>query len=143
MPDVLVIDDDADIRSLLEVALSLDGHDVVSAPAGAPGIGALREAVASGRRPVVILDVQMPDLDGWQVLEAIRRAGDLDGIPVVLCTVRASPEDLHRGWLAGCDAYLSKPFDLATVSREVTELAAAGAQDLARHRAARRSQLPS
>lgn len=92
---------------------------------------------------MVILDVQMPDLDGWQVLEAIRSDDSLDGIPVMLCTVRASPEDLHRGWLAGCDAYVSKPFDLASVSRDVTALAEQEAASLAETRSARRAQLPT
>lgn len=122
MVDVLVIDDDADIRSLLELALVLDGHRVTTASGGGEAL-----AILSGPdrppRPIVILDVQMPDLDGWEVLERIRAQPELDGIPVMLCTVRASAADLTRGWLAGCDAYVPKPFDLPALAAQVVHLA--------------------
>ena len=81
-----------------------------------------------------MLDVQMPDLDGWQVLEAIRRDDSLRDTAVMLCTVRASAEDLHRGWVAGCDAYQPKPFDIAAVSAQVAALAATPVDELSRLR---------
>jgi DNA-binding response OmpR family regulator len=139
MSSVLVVDDDADIRTLLQIALERDGHLVEAAPGGTAGLAALR---AAGRdRPVVILDVQMPDLDGWHVLGEIRADEDLRDTPVILCTVKASPADLSRGWEIGCDAYLTKPFDIEEMANEVAALAGLTADELTQRRAERRLAL--
>jgi two-component system cell cycle response regulator DivK len=137
MVHVLAVDDDPDIRSLLELALGLQGHVVVTAPGGGAALEALRGEELRGHRPVVVLDVQMPDVDGWQVLEAIRADDELGDLPVILCTVRASPADLERGWGAGCDAYLAKPFDISTMGALVTDLAGTEREELRRLRAER------
>ena len=134
MADVLVVDDDDDIRMLLELALSLEGHTVATASGGGPALEALRGGDLSRGMPVVVLDVQMPDLDGWQVLEAMRADEALCDVPVMLCTVRASAADLARGWAAGCDAYQNKPFDLASISAEIGELASASSEELRQRR---------
>jgi CheY-like chemotaxis protein len=137
MADVLVVDDDGDIRSLLELALQLDGHDVVTVAGGGEALDALRDEGRQGRARVVVLDVQMPDLDGWQVLRLIRSDEQLRDTPVMLCTVRASAADLARGWVAGCDAYQPKPFDIAAVSAELDLLATTPIDELWRRRRAR------
>ena len=136
MSAVLVIDDDPDIRTLLQIALERDGHRVVGAPGGTAGLAALRDPAAE--RPVVILDVQMPDLDGWQVLGEIRRDEALRDTPVILCTVKSSATDLSRGWEVGCDAYLTKPFDIEEMSTEVATLAMLTADELLERRRTRR-----
>ncbi len=137
MAQVLVVDDDPDIRSLLELALGLHGHEALTASGGGAALEALRGEAFRGARPVVVLDVQMPDLDGWQVLEAIRTDPDLCDLPVVMCTVRASPADLDRGWQTGCDAYLPKPFDITTIGALVTDLASTPTAELWRLRGER------
>jgi CheY-like chemotaxis protein len=134
MAHVLVVDDDPDIRMLLDLVLRLEGHSVTTASGGEPALEVLRGGDLSCRVPVVVLDVQMPDLDGWQVLEAMRADDALRDVPVMMCTVRASAADLARGWAAGCDAYQSKPFDLATISAEISALAAASPEELWRLR---------
>lgn len=134
MAHVLVVDDDDDIRSLLELALGLHGHEAVTAPGGGAALHALRSDAFHDQRPVVVLDVQMPDLDGWQVLDAIRTDPDLRDIPVVMCTVRASPADMDRGWRTGCDAYLPKPFDVSTIGALVSDLAGTPTEELWRLR---------
>ena len=139
MSSILVIDDDPDIRTLLQIALEREGHAVEGAPGGSAGLAALREP---GReRPVVILDVQMPDLDGWHVLGEIRGDDDLRDLPVILCTVKSSTADLTRGWEAGCDAYLTKPFDIGAMAAEVATLAGLSPDDRIRRREARRPTL--
>ena len=90
---------------------------------------------------MVILDVQMPDLDGWQVLGEIRADEALRDLAVILCTVKASPSDLTRGWEAGCDAYITKPFDIGEMSVEVACLAALTPEELTRRRLERRLAL--
>lgn len=116
---VMVIDDDRDIVMLLSAVLATAGHEVVSATGGARALELL-----DGEAPdVIILDVQMADLDGWETLERIRaheRAGE---VPVLMCTVKSSPSDRIMGWELGCDGYLPKPFDITRLVEEVEEVA--------------------
>jgi len=120
--DILLIDDDPDIRMLVRMALEMDGHEVQAAGNGLAGLDLLRASVAQGVRPVVVLDVQMPDIDGWEVLSEIRSAPDLGDIPVVMCTVRAGAADRERGYGLGADAYEAKPFDLEQLLETIRRL---------------------
>jgi DNA-binding response OmpR family regulator len=100
---VLVADDDLDVRTLVRTLLERAGHEVVEA---ADGRECLR--VVYERRPsLVVLDVGMPALDGWQTLERIREVAD---VPVLLLTARGGELDRVRGLRAGADDYVSKPF---------------------------------
>ena len=103
-PRLLVVDDDEDIRALLRLVLERAGYDVDEQP---DGRSALR-AFHMGRHDLVVLDVTMPDLDGWEVLDRIR---DLSEVPVLMLTARDSETDRVRGLRAGADDYVTKPFD--------------------------------
>jgi DNA-binding response OmpR family regulator len=103
MSCVLVVDDESDIRGLLHELLQRSGHDVVEAP---DGNEALKRFYAN-QPDLVILDVQMPGLDGWGVLERIRELSD---VPVIMLTARAEELDKVRGLRAGADDYVTKPF---------------------------------
>ena len=103
MARLLVVDDDADIRELVRELLERAGHEVVEAAEGAE---ALRVFYAE-RPDLVMLDVSMPVLDGWQTLERIR---ELSEVPVVMLTARDSELDKVRGLRAGADDYVTKPF---------------------------------
>jgi DNA-binding response OmpR family regulator len=61
---------------------------------------------------VVLLDVQMPDMDGWEVLRAIRSEPAWSDVRVVMCTVKGRAVDIDHGWELGCDAYVTKPYDI-------------------------------
>lgn len=100
---VLAIEDDADIRLLLRTVLGREGYAVAEAATGREGLRTFHET----RPDVVILDIGLPDLDGWQVLERIR---DLSDAPVLVLTARSSEADKVRGLNAGADDYLTKPF---------------------------------
>ena len=100
---MLVVDDDPDIRSLLRVLLERAGHQVVDAP---DGKAALRE-IFETRPDLVVLDVTMPELDGWRTLERIR---DVSGVPVMMLTAAASEVEKVRALGAGADDYVVKPF---------------------------------
>jgi DNA-binding response OmpR family regulator len=103
MSCVLVVDDDADIRGLVRELLERSGYDVLEAPDGNEGL-----RVFYAEQPdLVILDVSMPGLDGWGVLERIRELSD---VPVVMLTARAEELDKVRGLRAGADDYVTKPF---------------------------------
>jgi len=123
----LVIDDNDDLRHLMASTLGFVGHDPVSAASGAEGLALLRDQAVLP--DAVVLDVQMPAMDGWSTLEAIRSQATLAHVPVIMCTVRSQSSDIVKGFQAGCDGYLIKPFDIdgfvATVERTVARDAAA------------------
>ena len=117
-PLVLVADDDEDILLLVTTRLRRDGFDIISARSGDEALALVRE-----RRPALaVLDIGMPGLDGVQVLEQIRADDDLRAMLVVLLTAKAQESDVRRGFDAGADAYVKKPFSPADLSARVREL---------------------
>jgi DNA-binding response OmpR family regulator len=100
---VLVVDDETDIRGLVRELLRRAGHEVIEAPDGESGL----KLFYAERPDLVILDVSMPGLDGWQVLERIRELSD---VPVLMLTARAGELEKVRGLRAGADDYVTKPF---------------------------------
>ena len=117
----LVVDDAADIRLLAELVLSMAGFTVDAASSGSE---ALRLLAAGDLPDIVVLDVQMPDLDGWETLSRLRSDPRTASLPVVLCTVKGLPEDTLRGWTLGCDGYLGKPFDITGLVEELQRVLA-------------------
>jgi DNA-binding response OmpR family regulator len=115
---VLVADDDDDILLLVTTRLRRDGFDVVAARNGDEAL-----ALAKERRPAVaVLDIGMPGLDGLEVLQRIRADEQLTGTRVLLLTAKAQESDVRRGYDAGADAYVRKPFSPADLSARVREL---------------------
>lgn len=113
---VMVVDDAADIRLLVELVLSMAGYEVVGAACGTEAL----ELLLRGRRPdIVMLDVQMPGIDGWETLRRLRRGAATAELPVVLCTVKGLREDTLKGWSLGCDGYVGKPFDIGNLVAEL------------------------
>lgn len=103
---VLVVDDDADLRTSLRRALSLDGHEVLLA---ADGRSALT-IVLNERPDGIVLDMGLPDIEGLEVCRRIRAASDTT--PILILTARADTADRVRGLDAGADDYLAKPFEV-------------------------------
>src|SRR5947208_5827241 len=103
MSCVLVVDDESDIRGLVQELLQRAGYDVIEAADGNEGL----KRFHAKKPDLVILDVQMPGLDGWGVLERIR---ELSEVPVIMLTARAAELDKVRGLRAGADDYVTKPF---------------------------------
>jgi DNA-binding response OmpR family regulator len=117
-PLILVADDDDDILLLVTTRLKRDGFDVIEARNGNEAL-----ALAQERRPqVAVLDVGMPGLDGLEVLERIRADEALQGMRVLLLTAKAQDSDMRRGYDAGADAYVRKPFSPGELSTRVREL---------------------
>ena len=100
---VLVIDDDDDIRGLVAELLQRAGLEVEQAADGRAGLRAFHQSPAD----LIVLDVSMPELDGWQTLERIR---DLSDVPVIMLTARGAELERVRGLQAGADDYMVKPF---------------------------------
>ena len=107
---VLVIDDDPTVRDLMRRYLSREGFDVVTAAGGREGLEFARELHPS----VITLDVFMPDLDGWSVLQALKQDGDLRRIPVILMTIS---DEKQKGIMLGASGYLTKPVDRAQLAQ--------------------------
>jgi two-component system OmpR family response regulator len=108
MPErrILVVDDEDNLRSMLVAALKYEGYDVVQASDGAAGLRAARET----KPDLIVLDVMMPQLDGFAVVKRLREAGDRT--PVIFLTARDASEDRVTGLNLGGDDYLPKPFSL-------------------------------
>lgn len=104
---VLIVDDDRDIRTFVEVALNLAGFATVEA---GDGEEAIAQAIAHAP-DVVVLDVMMPRVDGFTALRRMRLDGRISHIPVILLTAKAQTQDKLTGFEAGADDYLTKPFD--------------------------------
>lgn len=109
---ILVCEDEPDIAEILRRFLSAQGFDVI---AESTGEGAL-ERLAEGEPDLVLLDVMLPDMDGWQVLAEIRRTSEC---PVIMLTALGRVEDRVRGLSHGADDYICKPFDLDEVRARI------------------------
>ncbi len=103
MQRILVIDDDPSIRSLFKRGLSYEGFTVDVAESGEAGLSSLRDNVPD----LIILDVMMPGIDGFEVLRRIRAAGD--NVPVIMLTAKDTDESQVEGLDAGADDYVHKP----------------------------------
>lgn len=116
---VLAVDDDPVIQRLLEVNLELEGYEVALASDGVEALDVAR----SFRPHVILLDVMMPRMDGWETCEQLKADAELKDIPVVFLSARAQDADVARGTAAGAAAYLTKPFDPVQLLDLVEELA--------------------
>lgn len=114
---VLVVDDAADVRLLARAVLTRSRFTVLEATGGREALAVLRRAEPPV--DVVVLDVQMPDMDGWDTLAAMRADPAMAEVPVVLCTVKAHVRDLRHAWELGSDGYLNKPFSIADLTDAV------------------------
>lgn len=121
---VLVVDDAEDLRLLISEVLIADGHSAVSVASGEEALTFLR-ARGPGEIDVVVLDVQMPGADGWEVLQTLRAQPTVFGRPsVLLCSVKNSTADREMARLLGADDYLSKPFAITELTDKIADLMA-------------------
>jgi len=141
MATVLVIDDEAPIRLLCRVNLEAAGMEVLEAGDGPTGLGAAR----AERPDVILLDVMMPGMDGWQVLEELLEDPRTREIPIIFLTARAELRDRTRGLELGGVEYVTKPFnpvELAPLVQDLLERVARGEREqLRRERLAELRQL--
>jgi CheY-like chemotaxis protein len=117
-PRVLVVDDEAAIRLLCRVNLRLAGMEVLEAPNGAVAI----ELARRERPDIVLLDVMMPEVDGWEVVDALAADAATREIPIVFLSARSERTDQRRGIHAGAVGYVTKPFDPVRLGPFLQEL---------------------
>ena len=112
MSRILAIDDDRSLLELLADYLGRLGHDVTAAPDGQRALASLDAADPD----LILLDVTMPGLDGWQVLARIRAVSQ---VPVIMLTARGDEPEVLRGFAGGADDYVTKPFSFAQLSARI------------------------
>ena len=117
---ILIIDDDVLIREYVERGLREEGHSVDGAETGAEGALMARLAAYDA----IVLDLQLPDLNGYQVAELLRAEGQ--STPILMLTARSGTESLVQGLEAGADDYLTKPFELLELKARLRALVRRG-----------------
>lgn len=115
---ILVAEDDPDIRELVITRLALAGYRTSFASDGATAL----QSIIQARPSAVVLDINMPNLSGLDVLERLRREPALARIPVLMLTARGAPQDVRDALKLGAKDYLTKPFDDQELLRRVNRL---------------------
>ncbi|MBV9584935.1 MAG: response regulator [Alphaproteobacteria bacterium] len=116
---ILYVEDNEDNIFMLKNRLTRAGHTVVVATDGAQGV-----AMASSERPdVILMDLSLPVLDGWQATRDIKAAADTKHIPVIALTANAMAGDREKALAAGCDDYDTKPVELPRLLGKIKQLA--------------------
>lgn len=117
---VLLVEDNEDNRTIYTTILRHCGHEVAEAGTGEEGIRLAREL----RPAVILMDVAMPGIDGWEATRRLKADPITAHIPVIALTAHAMAEDRQRAVEAGCESYLAKPIEPRRVVEEVEKLLA-------------------
>lgn len=104
---ILVVDDERHIVRLVEVNLQRAGYNVDTAYDGVEAL----EKVKASKPDMIVLDVMMPRMDGFEVLQNLQADSDTAEIPVIMLTAKAQDADIFKGWQQGVSSYLTKPFN--------------------------------
>ncbi len=114
---ILVVEDEDNLRELVQSRLEKEGFAVVTAADGFSAVVKAREA----QPDLVILDLMIPKMDGYTVCRLFK-SGGMAQIPIIMFTARSSPDDVRRGLDTGADAYVCKPFESSVLLSKVAEL---------------------
>jgi excisionase family DNA binding protein len=106
-PVILIVDDDARLREFVRVNLEMDGYSVREAASAAEGLAALEEEPPD----LILLDVMMPEVDGWEMLRRVRERHGVDAIPVIMFSGKVDERTAEAAEERGAQAFIGKPFD--------------------------------
>lgn len=115
MATILIIEDNDANRDILMRYLRLFGHNALLATDGVEGI----ELAKSARPDLILLDLSLPEIDGWQTAGKLKEMAETKAIPIIAVTAHAMLDDRDRALAAGCDDYEPKPIDLERLMRKV------------------------
>ncbi len=115
---ILIVEDDPVIRSILTLNLADEGYTVLAAPDGLTGVRTATEA----RPGVILMDMRLPDIIGWEVTRRLRAQPETSHIPIIALTAQATSEDLRRCFEAGCDAFMTKPIQFTQLFTKIEML---------------------
>ncbi|MDQ4124943.1 MAG: response regulator [Actinomycetota bacterium] len=116
---VLVADDEPALRKLLKTNMELEGYETLEASNGAEVL----ECVERDNPDIILLDIMMPVMDGWEVMTALASNPEYEQ-KVILVSAKASDDAQLQGWELGADEYITKPFDLDSLLQRVRDVAA-------------------
>ncbi len=117
-PRILIVDDEDDVVGLLQLVFETNGFEARTASNGKAAVASAYEDPPD----VIVLDVMMPEMDGWQVLKILKGDDRTQHIPVVMLSARAERRDKMIGLQEGAEAYIAKPFSPSEVVQEVRDL---------------------
>jgi DNA-binding response OmpR family regulator len=112
---ILVIDDEEDVLEVLRLVLSRSGYEVDATSSGMEGLARAQ----AGQPDLVLLDIMMQRMDGWEVLRALKSDAATHDIPVVILSARVEPKDKIRGLQEGAVDYVTKPFAVREILEKV------------------------
>jgi len=104
---ILIVDDEEDILDLVDLSLTADGFDVITARSGPEALEKVREEMPD----LILLDISMPDMDGYEVMRRLKGDRRTSSIPIIMLTAASDKRDKVRSFSAGADDYVVKPFD--------------------------------
>jgi len=126
MPRILAVDDEPNIVRLIQVNLERHGYTVETASNGAQALAKIK----ANRPDLLVSDVMMPEMDGFELLANVRRDPSLTDLPVIMLTAKAQDKDVMTGYQYGADMYLTKPFNPQELLQFVKRiLASSGEED--------------
>jgi len=118
---ILSIEDDAEMRGLIQLIFERQGHRVVGAKRGDFGL----EFIQSLKPDILLLDLMLPDIDGWEIYRQMKSDEDLADIPIIIVSARSQAQDAAAGFkVQGQDRYVEKPFDVQNLVNVVNEVLA-------------------
>jgi len=132
MPDkIMIVDDDATMVNLLATILEIEGFEVLKALSAREAFSVLDEDMPD----LILLDIMMPELDGFEVLARLRREPETRNLPVIILTVLSDGRDMLKGWKEQADEYVTKPFDPAELMETIRKVLARSLEERMRERA--------
>jgi DNA-binding response OmpR family regulator len=120
MDRVLIVDDDPMVTRLVRINLELENFEVVEAWDGKTAIGIIKDKPPD----LLLLDIMMPQMDGWEILKRIREDAAMKDLPIVVLTAKVQDEDIARGWRMGADGYIVKPFNPVSLAEALRQVLA-------------------
>ncbi|MDP4114976.1 MAG: response regulator [Bacteroidota bacterium] len=114
---ILIADDSATIRKFVSVALKLKGFDIISVSDGMEAL----EKLPTENINLIITDLNMPNMDGFELIKSIRSSSDFKEIPIIILSSLSKNEEIEMGIKCGANAYLVKPFDQKRILYEVSK----------------------
>lgn len=114
-PTILYVEDNPDNRLLVRRILLVEGYNVIEAPNAAAALDVLKEV----RPDLILMDINMPDVDGYTLTNQIKGIPTMQGVPIVALTANVMRGDRERTLKAGCDGYIQKPIDVDSLPEQI------------------------
>lgn len=130
MPRILAVDDEPNIVRLIQVNLMRAGYEVETANNGVQAL----EKIRANRPALVVSDVMMPEMGGFELLKNIRADVDLQELPVIMLTAKTQDKDIMEGYSGGADMYLTKPFNPQELLQFVKRILGSSGADEGRYK---------